>query len=80
MATVDVDGRHDCGWWEPGNGEPGEDWEFTPARLRLAWDGPGESSDVQVMTPGGPRALVAVPIEGIAQVMAQQTTEDTRED
>lgn len=58
-----------------GDGEPGEDWTFSYGRMVLSWDGPGESIDVQVMTPGGERALAAVPVEAVAQVLAQGVAE-----
>jgi len=48
---------------------PGSDWTFEQACLRLSYDGPGESLDVQIMTPQGPRALVAIPVAAIAQIL-----------
>lgn len=70
MARVEADTGNDCGWWAPGDGEPGTDWVFTRAPMVLTWDGPGESIDVGVMTPDGRRMLAAVPVEAVAQVLA----------
>lgn len=71
MSQIDVrpGPDSDCGWWPPGAGEPGSDWTFEPACLRLSYDGPGESLDVHVMTPHGPRALAAIPVAAIAQIL-----------
>lgn len=71
MSQIDVKPGpdSDCGWWPPGAGEPGCDWTFEPACLRLSYDGPGESLDVHVMTPQGPRALAAIPVAAIAQIL-----------
>lgn len=72
MSQIDVKPGpdSDCGWWPPGAGEPGSDWTFEPACLRLSYEGPGESLDVHVMTPHGPRALAAIPVAAIAEILA----------
>lgn len=62
----------DCGWWPPGAGEPGKDWDFQPVTLELVCDG-GGSIDVLMVTPEGPRALVSVPISAIAHALADRS-------
>jgi hypothetical protein len=66
-VEVEVEGT----WWPPGDGEPGCEWSPDLCRLRLQHDG-GEVIDVLQVTQGGDRALVAVPIAGLAVVLARR--------
>jgi hypothetical protein len=65
---VEIDGG---GWWPPGEGEPGTDWGYEVARLKLQL-GDGESQvDGLMPTPNGDRALASIPVDGIAALFAQ---------
>jgi hypothetical protein len=70
-AMVEHAAGPDCGWWPPGRGEPGQDWDFEPAPLALSYDADDMVVHVHVATPKGPRVLAAVPVEAIARVLAE---------
>lgn len=57
------------GWWPPGEGEPGCEWNFENTGLRLIFD--GRDIDVVQVSPEGDRALVSIPVGAIARVLAE---------
>jgi hypothetical protein len=75
---VEHEGSFDCGWWPPGQGEPGTDWDFEPARLGLHYEASDKVITVHVMTPQGARALAAVPVVALFRVIAEDAALDER--
>lgn len=65
MTAVVVTGG---GWWPPGDGEPGEEWEYAHADLKLLVDPKGDQIDVVLPTPDGDRGLCSIPVTGLAHL------------